>query len=240
MSNNTIKREDELKREGEYELLENPDALADRLLKSESYVERHKNLFIGIFVAIAAAVVGGFLYYQNQQTKNQEALAAMFQAEYYLEADSLSKALNGDGQNDGFKAVADEYGSTKAGKLANFYAGVVSLKQGKYQEALNYLEEFKSDDLLLQARVYSLQGDANLELGKKEEAASLYKKAAEHKANDFFSPQYLMKAAVAHEAANQYAEAIEVYDRVINDYPLSPEVNEAKKYKARAEGLAKK
>ncbi|WP_210462636.1 tetratricopeptide repeat protein [Rufibacter roseolus] len=234
MSNNTIKRE------GEFELLENPDALADRLLKSESYVERHKNLFIGIFVAIAAAVVGGFLYYQNQQTKNQEALAAMFQAEYYLEADSLSKALNGDGQNDGFKAVADEYGSTKAGKLANFYAGVVSLKQGKYQEALNYLEEFKSDDLLLQARAYSLQGDANLELGKKEEAAALYKKAAEHKANDFFSPQYLMKAAVAHEAANQYAEAIEVYDRVINDYPLSPEVNEAKKYKARAEGLAKK
>ncbi|RNI26963.1 tetratricopeptide repeat protein [Rufibacter latericius] len=234
MSNNTIKRE------GEFELLENPDALADRLLKSESFVERHKNLFIGIFVAIAAAVVGGFLYYQNQQTKNQEALAAMFQAEYYLEADSLNKALNGDGQNDGFKAVADEYGSTKAGKLANFYAGVVSLKQGKYQEALNYLEEFKSDDLLLQARAYSLQGDANLELGKKEEAAALYKKAAEHKANDYFSPQYLMKAAVAHESANQYSEAIEVYDRVINDYPLSPEVNEAKKYKARAEGLAKK
>ncbi|RNI32297.1 cytochrome C biosynthesis protein [Rufibacter immobilis] len=234
MSNNTMKRE------SEFELVENPDALAERLVQSEDFVVRHKNLLIGLFVAIAAAVVGGFLYYQNQQNKNQEALAAMFQAEYYLEADSLNKALNGDGQNSGFKAVAEEYGSTKAGNLANFYAGIASLKQGKYQEALNFLEEFKSDDLLLQARAYSLQGDANLELGKKEEAAALYKKAAEHKANDFFSPQYLMKAAVAHEAANQYAEAAEVYDRIINDYPLSPEVNDAKKYKARAEGLAKK
>ncbi|MBA9075982.1 MULTISPECIES: tetratricopeptide repeat protein [Rufibacter] len=229
-----------MKRESELEVLENPDALADRLLKSESYVERHKNLFIGIFVAIAAAVVGGFLYYQNREAKNAEALSAMFQAEYYFEADSLNKALNGDGQYAGFKSVAEEYGSTKAGNLANFYAGTILLKQGKYQDALNYLEEFNSDDLLLQARAYSLQGDAQLELGKAAEAASLYKKAAEHKANDYFSPQYLMKAAMAHETANQPAEAVDVYDRIINDYPLSAEVADAKKYKARAEGLAKK
>ncbi|MGV3539129.1 MAG: tetratricopeptide repeat protein [Rufibacter sp.] len=227
-----------MKRESELEVLENPDALADRLLKSESYIERHKNLFIGIFVAIAAAVVGGFLYYQNREQKNAEALAAMFQAEYYFEADSLNKALNGDGQYAGFKSIADEYGNTKAGNLANYYAGVASLKQGKFQDAVNYLEEFSSDDLLLQARAYALQGDAQLELGKNEEAASLYKKAAEHKANDFFSPQYLMKAAMAHEVANQYNEAVDIYDRIINDYPLSPEVTDAKKYKARAEGLA--
>lgn len=221
-------------------MVENPDALAARILKSESYIERNKNLFIGLFVVIAAAVVGGFLYYQNLQTKNAEAQAAMFQAEYYLEADSLNKAINGDGQYDGFKQVADEYGSTKAGNLAKFYAGVAYLKQGKYQEALNYLEDFKSDDLLLQSRAYSLQGDATLELGKKDEAAELYKKAAEHKANDFFSPIYLMKAAVAYESANKYSEAIEIYDRILNEYPNSPEVTDAKKYKALAEGLAKK
>lgn len=229
-----------MKRESELEVLENPDALADRLLKSESYVERHKNLFIGIFVAIAAAVVGGFLYYQNREQKNAEALAAMFQAEYYFEADSLNKALNGDGQYAGFKSVADEYGSTKAGNMANYYAGVALLKQGKFQDALHYLEEFKSDDLLLQARAYSLQGDAQLELGKNDEAASMYKKAAETKANDYFSPMYLMKAAMAHEVAGQYGEAVEIYDRIITDYPLSQELNDAKKYKARAEGLAKK
>ncbi|QHL88184.1 tetratricopeptide repeat protein [Nibribacter ruber] len=233
MSKNTMKQE------SEFELVENPDALANRLVGgSEDFVNRHKNLLIGIFVAIAAAVVGGFLYYQNQQTKNAEAQAAMFQAEYYLEADSLNKAINGDGQYDGFKKVADEYGSTKAGNLANFYAGVALLKDGKFQDALNYLEDFKSDDLLLQARAYSLQGDANLELGKKEEAAELYKKAADHKANDFFSPQYLMKAGVALESANQYSEAAEVYNRIITDYPAAPEVNDAKKYKARNEALA--
>lgn len=230
-----------MKQESDLELVENPDALADRLVGgSEDFVVRHKNLLIGLFVAIAAAVVGGFLYYQNQQSKNQEALAAMFQAEYYLEADSLNKALNGDGQYPGFKSVADEYGNTKAGNLANFYAGVASLKQGKFQEALTYLQEFESDDVLLQARAYSLQGDAQLELGKPAEAADLYKKAADHKANEFFSPQYLMKAGIAHEAANQFSEAAEVYTRIIEEYPVSQEVTDAKKYKARAEGLAKK
>lgn len=230
-----------MKQESDLELVENPDALADRLVVgSEDFFTRHKKLLIGLFVVIAAAVVGGFLYYQNREAKNQEALAAMFQAEYYLEADSLAKALNGDGQYAGFKSIADEYGSTKAGNLANFYAGVAFLKQGQFQEALNYLQEFESDDLLLQARAYSLQGDAQLELGKAAEAAELYKKAAEHKANDYFSPQYLMQAALAHETANQHAEAVEVYTRVIEDYPLSQEVNDAKKYKARAEELAAK
>lgn len=230
-----------MKQESELELVENPDALADRLVGgSEDFVVRHKNLLIGLFVAIAAAVVGGFLYYQNQQEKNQEALAAMFQAEYYLEADSVHKALNGDGQYAGFKSIAEEYGSTKAGNLAHFYAGVASLKQGKYQEALTHLQEFSSDDLLLQGRAYSLQGDAQLELGKAAEAASLYKKAADHKANEFFSPQYLMKAGIAYEAANQFSEAAEVYGRIIEEYPVSQEVTDAKKYKARAEGLAQK
>ncbi|MFC6996592.1 tetratricopeptide repeat protein [Rufibacter roseus] len=228
-----------MKQESDLELVENPDALADRLVGgSEDFVTRHKNLLIGIFVAIAAAVVGGFLFYQNRQNQNEEALAAMFQAEYYLEADSLNKAINGDGQYAGFKKIADEYGSTKAGNLANFYAGIALLKQGQFQEALNYLEEFKSDDLLLQARAYSLQGDAQLELGKAEEAAELYTKAAEHKANDYFSPQYLMKAALALETANKNAEAAEVYGRIIENYPVSQEVNDAKKFKARAEELA--
>ncbi len=235
MSINTKKHESDL------ELMENPDALADRLVGgSEEFVVKHKNLLIGLFVAIAAAVVGGFLYYQNQQAKNQEALGAMFQAEYYLEADSLNKALNGDGQYAGFKSIAEEYGSTKAGNLANFYAGVAFLKQGKFQDALTHLEDFSSDDLLLQARAYSLQGDAQLELGKADEAAKMYLKAASHKANEFFSPQYLMKAGVAYEAANQFSEAADTYGRIIEEYPVSPEVNDAKKYQARAEGLAQK
>ena len=232
---------DTIKRESEFEILENPDVLADRLTHgSEDFVKKNRNMLIGLFVVIAAAIVGGFFYYNYRNTQNTEAQAAMFQAVYYFEADSLNAALKGDGQYKGLIAIADQYGSTKAGNLAKFYAGVALLKQGKYQDALNYLQDYKSEDLILQGRAYALQGDANLELGKKAEAAELYEKAADYKGNEFFSPQYLLKAGMAYELNNNYQAAVGVYDRIINNYVNAPEVNDAKKYKARAELLAGK
>jgi tetratricopeptide (TPR) repeat protein len=228
-----------LNKHNEYEeLVENPDVLADRLVQSEDFVKKNKSKLLGVFAAIAALIVAGFLYYNYRSTQNSEAQQAMFQAVYYFEADSLNKALNGDGQYDGLLSIADEYSGTDAGNLANFYAGVALLKTGKFAEAQNYLEEFSSDDYLLQARAYSLIGDALSEQGKHAEAAKLYTKAADHNANEFFSPQYLMKAGIAEEAANNYSAAADVYNKIVTDYVASAEVNDAKKYKARAEVMA--
>src|SRR5690606_15446369 len=159
-------------------------------------------------------------------------------AVYDFEADSLNKALNGDARYKGLSAIADEYSGTKAGNLAKFYAGVIYLKQGKFQEAIDRLEDFSSDDLILQGRAYALIGDANMELNKANEAAEMYMKAANYKANEYFAPQYLMKAGVAYEAAKNYKEAANVYDKIITSYAAAMEVNDAKKYKARAEMLA--
>jgi len=235
MAKNTLKKESDL------EILENPEVLADRLTHgSEDFVKKNRNVLLGLFAVIAAAVVGGLLFYNYRNSQNEEAQAAMFQAVHYFEADSLNVALKGDGQYKGFVSIADDYGSSKAGNLAKFYAGVIYLKQGKYQEALNYLEDYKSNDLILQGRAFSLQGDAQMELGKKKEAAELYMKAASYNANEFFSPQYLLKAGMAYEEDNNYAAATEAYDKIVTSYPNAAEVNDAKKYKARAELLAGK
>ena len=43
--------------------------------------------------------------------------------------------------------------------LQIIYAGVSYLKQGKFELARLYLEDFSSSDLLIQARAYSLVGD---------------------------------------------------------------------------------
>jgi tetratricopeptide (TPR) repeat protein len=233
MAKETVKKHSEFE-----ELVENPDVLADRLAQSEDFVKKNKTKLLGVFAAIAALIVAGFLYYNYRSTQNQEAQEAMFQAVYYFEADSLGKALNGDGQYDGLLKIADEYSGTDAGKLANFYAGVALLKQGNFAEAQSHLEDFKSDDYLLQARAYSLTGDALSEQGKYKEAADMYNKAANHNSNQYFSPQYLMKAGIAYEAANDFKAAANTYDKIIKDFVASAEVTDAKKYKARAEMLA--
>jgi tetratricopeptide (TPR) repeat protein len=223
----------------EYELLENPDALADRIAQSEDFVKKHKNTLIGVFVAIALVIAGGFAYYSYKKSQEEEAQKAMFQAVYDFEADSLDKALKGDARYKGLAAISDEYSGTKAGNLANFYAGVAYLKKGQFKEAIEKLEDFSSDDLILQGRAYCLIGDANMELGNKKEAAEMYMKAANYKSNEYFAPQYLMKAGGAYEAEKNYKEAADAYNQIITKYATAQEVNDAKKYKARAEELAK-
>lgn len=235
MAQNTTKKEHNL------DVLENPDVLADRLTHgSEDFISKYKNVLLGLLGVVAAAVIGGLLFYNYRASQEKEAQAAMFQAVYYFEADSLNVALKGDGQNEGLVSIAEDYSTTKAGNMANFYAGTAYLKQGKFKEAINYLEDYKSNDLILQGKAYCLLGDAHLELGNKKEAINYYLKAADYNENEFFTPQYLMKAGIAYEASNDYGKATEVYDRIIANYVNAAEVTDAKKYKARAELLAGK
>ena len=214
-------------------LLEDPDALAARLAESEDFVRRNRGILLGLLGLVVAAIVGGFGFYTWRNSQNQKAQSAMFQAVSYWEADSLKKAANGDGKAPGLETIANQYGSTRAGNLANFYAGVAALKQGKFQEALNDLEDFSSDDYLVQARAYALMGDAQLELGKPKEAADLYAKAADHNANEYFSPGYLLKEALAREEAKDVAGARKAYDRILAEYAAAPEAAEAKSARAR-------
>ncbi|TGE09299.1 tetratricopeptide repeat protein [Hymenobacter fodinae] len=224
----------------EHPLLEDPDALAIRLAESEDFLRRNKNVLLGLAAVVILAVAGAFGYYLWRSSQDTKAQAAMFRAVSYWEADSLQKAMKGDGRNLGLERVASEYSGTAAGNLANFYAGVAALKEGKYKEAVDYLEDFSSDDLLVQARAYALLGDAHLELNQPKEAADFYNKAANHNANEYFSPGYLLKEATARELAKDYAGAVTAYDKILNDYPAAAEAGEAKQYKARDEAMSGK
>ncbi|HET6539983.1 MAG TPA: tetratricopeptide repeat protein [Chryseolinea sp.] len=223
------------KEEHKHELLENPEALKEKLAGAESWLEQNPKIVVGVAAAILI-IVGGYFafnYYKNSQ--NDLAQKEMFQAVYYFEADSLDKALNGDGNNLGFLEIIDEYGVTDAANLANFYAGVSYLKQGKFELARLYLEDFNAADLLIQARAYGLVGDSYMEEKKYDDAAKYYNKAANYKPNKYFSPGYLMKEALAYEKLNQNDKARETYDKIINLYWESSEYQNARKFKARLE-----
>ena len=223
------------KEEHKHELLENPEALKEKLAGAENWLEQNPKIVVGVAAAILI-IVGGYFafnYYKNSQ--NDLAQKEMFQAVYYFEADSLDKALNGDGNNLGFLEIIEEYGVTDAANLANFYAGVSYLKQGKFELARLYLEDFSANDLLIQARAYALVGDSYMEEKKYDDAAKYYNKAANYKPNKHFSPSYLMKEALAYEKLNQNDKARETYDKIINLYWESSEYQNARKFKARLE-----
>ncbi len=221
------------KKEENKDLLENPELLAEKVEGVEHWIEENPKVVFGV-LGVLVLIVGGFFgfrYYIG--TQEDIAQREMFQAVYYFEADSLDLAMKGDGNNLGFEQIIDDFGMTDAANLANYYAGAICLKQGKYQLAIYYFEDFSSNDILIQPRAYSLMGDAYMELKEYESAAKYYNKASSYKPNKFFTPTYLMKEALAYEKLDQKDKAIAVYQKIIDEFWDSPEYQNARKFKAK-------
>jgi len=219
------------------ELLENPEVIAQQITKTEQFIEKNKKLVFSIGGVLATAIAVYFLYNYWNTNQNEAAQNEMFQAVYYFEADSLDKALNGDGNNYGFLEIIEEFPMTEAANLAHYYAGAGYLKKGEYISAIDHLNEFSSNDLLIQARAYALLGDANMEMGNLEEAVSFYNEAAGYNPNEYTSPGDLMKAAFVYELMEDYEAAMECYDKIVKNYVNASEYQTARKHRARLEGM---
>ena len=217
--------------------LDNPEVISETLSKSEKFISTYKNI-IFIFFGVLLLIISAFSIFSYLKTsQNANGQDEMFQAVYYFEKDSLVQALNGDGNNYGFLEIIDEYSLSDAANLSRFYAGASYLKLGNYQNAIKYLNDFSSSDFLIQARAYSLIGDAYIELEDYDNAISFFKKASNENPNEFFTPSYLLKLALAYEKVGNLKSALNSYEEIIEDYKSSPEFQTSVKNKSRIEGL---
>ncbi|MGQ8335451.1 tetratricopeptide repeat protein [Sunxiuqinia sp. A32] len=219
--------------------IKNEDSFSEvesALTKTEQFIEDNQKVItivVGVAVAIVAAYLGFTkLYIQPREVDAQE---QMFMAETYFEKDSFNLAINGDGNYLGFLDIIEDYGMTKAGNLALYYTGVSYLKMGQYEDAIEYLNSFETEDILLAPVAYGAIGDAYTELGETDDALSAYQKAYSYSNNDFTTPIYMMKAATLLEADGKTEDALELYNTIKEDYPTTAEGRTIDKYIARAE-----
>ena len=158
-------------------------------------------------------------------------------AESYFQKDSFNLAINGDGNYLGFLDIIDEYGITESANLAKYYTGISYLHLGQYEDAIDYLNDFNTDDLLLEPIVAGAKGDAYLELGEMDNALKQYKKAYSTNDNELTTPVYMMKAANLLEMMDEPEEALTIYKRIKEEYPDSAEGRTVDRYIARVETL---
>ena len=210
--------------------------IEETLSKTEQYIENNQENLVRTVGAIVV-VIALFIGYQKLYIApmEQEAQVDMFMAELYFQKDSFNLALNGDGQYLGFIDIADEYSSTKPGKLANYYAGLSYLNTGDFENAIEYLDNFSSDDIILSSLALGCVGDAYMELEDADNALSYYEDAASYTANEFTTPRYMLKQAMIHESNGDYADALALYKGIEADYKTSREGNGIEKYIAREE-----
>jgi len=209
--------------------------IEETLSRTEQYIEDNQKSLIIIIGAIIA-IIAIYLSFTNfyLEPLEQEAHADMYMAEMYFEKDSFNLALNGDGQFLGFLDVADEYSLTNAGNLANYYAGLCYLHTAQYEDAIEYLSDFSSDDIILSTLALGCIGDAYLELEDRNKALKYYEKAADNASNDFTTPRYLMKQANVLEMDGDYMAALEIYNQIKEDYSKSQIAQDIDKYIVRA------
>jgi tetratricopeptide (TPR) repeat protein len=208
--------------------------------KTELFIEQNKKTIL-IVVGSIIAIIAGYLAYKYWYVAGQEVEAKkeMYKAEDFFGKDSLNLAMNGDVKTGavGFIQIVDDYSATPSGNLAEYYLGICYLKQGKFEDAIAHLEEFNGKDQIVGPLATAAIGDANMELGKTDEAISYYLKAAEQNNNNFDTPICLKKAAMAYEDKQNYADAIKIYERIKNEFSETTEGKEMDKYIARAKGL---
>ena len=209
-------------------MIESPEALQQEVSKVTGYFEQNKSSVLTLVGVLVVVIAGYFGYNWYTATQDAEGEKKLYKAVYAFEADSLSAAAKELGK------VSDDFGGNTQ-NLADLYLGSTLLKQGKFDQAIEKLKNFSSSDLLVQARAYSLIGDAYSEKKSFSEAIEYYQKASDYKANKFFSPSYLLKLAIAYEANKQPKDALDIYTQITEKFAESAEATPAKKYKAQLE-----
>ena len=210
--------------------------IEETLSKTEQFIEENQKSLMTIIGAIVG-IVALFSVYQNFyiEPMEKEAQAEMYMAELYFQKDSFNLALNGDGQYLGFLDIADDYSSTNVGQLANYYAGLSYLHTADYDNAIEYLGDFSSDDIILSSLALGCMGDAYMELGDTDAALDAYADAVNNSANDFTAPRYMMKQAMIYTSIGDNNKALDLFKAIQSDYKTSREANGIEKYIARVE-----
>ena len=201
-------------------------------------------------VAVVAIGVLGYISYQKfiVEPNQAEAVSEIYQANSYYERalnsptekDSLyNLALNGNAGKYGLIDIVDKYSGTPTGNIARYQAGMAYLNTNKYQEAINYLDKFKTDDPLLGPLAKGGIADAFVQLNQPEEAYKYYKEAIKLSDNEMTTPRFLLKAGITALNLGKANEAYDFFNRITEEYTDAPEAAQAKIYKGQAEGMKK-
>ncbi|MGD9978471.1 MAG: tol-pal system YbgF family protein [Bacteroidales bacterium] len=212
----------------------NTESLDNALTRSEQFIEQNQKSLTIIIVAILVIVSIYFGYKRLYiAPMEEEARSQIFAAEFYFEKDSFNLALNGNDNDLGFLEIADKYGVTKTGNLANYYAGICYRQLGDYKKAISHLKKFDAGDLLVTPIAYGAMGDCYVELNNLEEGAKYYERAADYTEDEFTTPIFLKKAGTVYEELKQNDRALKLYNQIKENFPKSSEARDIDKDIAR-------
>ena len=203
---------------------------AEIISRGERFAERYANVVIYCVLGVIVIAFGIWAYIQYvSKPREAKASAELYRSEdrFILGEDSTVLQAKGVSE-EGVLRIIKEYSSTDAANISHVYAGIAYYDLGKYEEALVELKKFSAKDQMVAPSVIRLMGDCSVELDRLDDAIKYFEKAASMANNDVVSPGCLIKAARVYEVQKNYAKATAAYQKVVDEYYNSAEVNQAK------------
>ncbi len=175
--------------------------------------ENQKMIIYGIIAIILfVAIIFGWRW--MSQRNNENAQNEIWKSELLFDQGQYEQAL------EGFEAVIEEYGSTRAGNTAKAYAGLCSKNLGNYEDAIKFLQDFDGNDNVIAPAILSALGDCYVDKENPDysKAAQTFEQAAKAANNAQYSPLFLRKAGLAYEAAGDQKNALKAYQNIKDNW----------------------
>lgn len=212
------------------------DEVNDTLTGLGEKVQNNSKTIMYACVAVAVVVIAVLVYvYAVRQPGIKAANEALGQADMELLMGNDSIALAK------YQQVAADHGYD-AGDLAGLNAAILLYKDGKYQEAVNYLADYSAKESIIGAGAKSLEGDCYVNLEDYNKALDCFRKAADLSDNNpAYTPAFMLKEATVLHEMQDYAGEAKVYEEIIKEYPnYGPQMGiDVEKYLERAKAMMK-
>jgi len=191
-------------------------AIDQPLSRTEEFLQQKGNQkkIIYSFAALIIVVAIIFGWRWMSQRNNEKAQNEIWNSELLFDQGQYEQAL------EGFEAVAEQYGSTRAGNTAKAYAGLCHKNLGNYDDAIKYLQDFDGNDNIIAPAILSALGDCYVdkETPDYSKAAQTFEQAAKAAGNAQYSPLFLRKAGLAYEEAGDRQNALKAYQSIKDNW----------------------
>ena len=211
------------------------DTLDVSASKTETFVNQYQNYIIGTILSIIVIFSIYFAYDKFIiQPKTAESNLEIFTAQKYFDLamkadenkDSLfNLALNGAEGKFGFLDIIENYSGTDASNLSYYSAGMSYYNMKRYDLAIEMLENFSSDDEILQSLSLATIGDAFIQLNQFEDGLNYYESALSNTQNSFIRPVILLKAGDLAKQLDKLNRSAKYFQEIKEDFPKSNEAN---------------
>ena len=201
------------------------DKFVTSTFKVVEFVQEHSTQLIFGCIVVIVIILAGFFIANSKKQKNLEADAQLGRALLVYQSGDYAGAVNL------FEPILRSYGGTQSASQATFLLANCHYFTGNYDKALEYYNKYTTmGHTLSSLKASAVQGAAacHEQKGDYAEAARIYEKAANEFSDYYQAPEYLLSAGRCYEASEQAEEAKRVYQKIIDVYPESQSIQQAK------------